>query len=153
MPGSADALLIAPSDDLAASVALAKQAELEVASDQAPPLAMWGAFDGERMVGTVSLNDYKGLPIVGRIAVERSYRGQGLGRRLLAELEQEARRRALPTLWATARAPGFFVANGFAVVTQGAEQALLLSECADCHQRGKMCHPRAVRKELAPSTP
>ncbi len=152
MPESADALLIAPSDDLAASVALANEAELEVASDQAPPLAMWGAFDGERMVGTVSLNDYTGLPTVGRIAVERSFRGQGLGRRLLAELEQEARRRALSTLWATARAPGFFVANGFAVVTQGAERLLLLSECAECDQRGEMCHPRAVRKELAPST-
>ncbi len=153
MAESADALLIALSDDLAASVALAKQAELEVASDQAPPMAMWGAFDGGRMVGTVSLNDYKGLPIVGRIAVERSYRGQGLGRRLLAALEQEARSRVLPTLWATARAPGFFVANGFAVVSQGAEQALLLSECADCDQRGKMCHPQAVRKELVSSTP
>lgn len=148
-----DALIIAPSQDLAASVALAREAELEVAADRAPPLAMWGAFDGERTVATVSLNDYKGLPIVGRIAVKRAYRGQGLGRRLLAEVEQEALRRALPTLWATARAPGFFVANGFTVVTQGAEQVLLLSECVDCRQYGTMCHPQAVCKKLHASAP
>ena len=74
------------------------------------------------MVGTVSLEDYRGLPVVGRIAVSQAYRESGLGRRLLTTLEGEARRRRLTELWATARAPGFFVAMGYSVVAIGKER-------------------------------
>ena len=109
---------------------------------------MWGAFVGERMVGTISLDEYKGLPVVGRIAVSQAYRGSGLGGRLLATLEVEARRRGLAELWATARAPGFFVARGYSVVAEGAERDLLLSECFACGQYAKECQPQAVRKTL-----
>ena len=70
----------------------------------AAPLAMWGAFDGLRMIGTASLDDYHGLPVVCRVALSRPYRRQGVGRRILAVLEEEARRRGFAELWATARA-------------------------------------------------
>jgi len=147
-----DSLIIARSDDLAAALILAEEAHLEIAATAEPPLAMWGAFDGDCMVGTVSLDDYKGLPIVGRIAVSRAYRGSGLGRRLLAALEEEVLRRGLPELWATARAPGFFVSMGYPVVVDGKERDLLLSECSACRQYGADCHPQAVRKTFRAST-
>jgi N-acetylglutamate synthase-like GNAT family acetyltransferase len=107
---------------------------------------MWGAFAGERMIGTVSLDDFKGLPVVGRIALSPSYRGKGLGRRLLSALEEEAQGRGLTELWATARAPGFFVSMGFSIVGDGRERDLLLSECRACPQYGRECRPQAVRK-------
>ena len=44
MAGSTDTLIIAPSDDYAAALALAKAAHLEIADTPAQPLAMWGAF-------------------------------------------------------------------------------------------------------------
>jgi N-acetylglutamate synthase-like GNAT family acetyltransferase len=136
------------SDDLAAALTLARAARLEVDESPSPPLAMWGAFHGERMVGTVSLDDYKGLTVVGRIAVDESCRGRGLGGRLLAALEDEARERGETTLWVTARAPGFFAAMGYSVVETGEEHDLLLSECAQCEQYGTECRPQALRKML-----
>jgi len=150
MAKSTDTLVIARSDDLAAALALAEEAHLEIAATAEPPLTMWGAFDGDRMVGTVSLDDYRGLPIVGRIAVSQAYRGSGLGRRLLTTLEEEVLRRGLPELWATARAPGFFVSIGYSVVGDGPERDLLLAECSTCLQYGTDCHPQAVRKVFEP---
>jgi GNAT superfamily N-acetyltransferase len=150
MAKSTDTLVIALSDDHAAALALAEAAHLEITEVPEPPLAMWGAFVGERMVGTISLEKYRGLPVVGRIAVSHAYRGSGLGRRLLTTLEGEARRRRLKELWATARAPGFFVAMGYSVVAKGKERDLLLSECFACGQYGEECQPQAVRKTFVP---
>jgi GNAT superfamily N-acetyltransferase len=152
MAKSTDALIIARTDDLAAAVILAREAHLEVPACPQPPRAMWGAFHGDRMGGTVSLDDYRGLPIVGRIAVSQAYRGSGLGRRLLTTLEEEVLRRGLTELWATARAPGFFVSMGYAMVGDGPERDLLLAECSTCLQYGTDCRPQAVRKTFPAST-
>lgn len=111
MAKTTDTPVIAPSDDHAAALALAEAAHLEITEFPEPPLAMWGAFVGQRMVGTVSLEDYRGLPIVSRIAVSQACRGSGLGRRLLTTLEGEVRQRRLTELWATARA-GLLRGNG-----------------------------------------
>ncbi len=148
MTHRADSFSIRRSDDLGAALALAREAQLEVSASAEPPLAMWGVFDGDRMVGTVSLEDYRGLTVVGRVAVAQDDRGSGLGRRLLTTLEDEARRRGLRKLWATARAPGFFVSMGFSVIADGSERDLLLSECGDCPQYRTDCNPQAVRKTL-----
>jgi GNAT superfamily N-acetyltransferase len=148
MAHHADSPHIRRSDDLAAALALARAAHLEGSADPAPPQAMWGAFDGDRMVGTVSLCDLAGLPIVERMAVASAHRGQGLGRRLLAVLEEEALRSGYALLYAAARAPGFFVANGYAVLAEGAERTLLLADCATCGQYAAGCHPQAVCKRL-----
>jgi N-acetylglutamate synthase-like GNAT family acetyltransferase len=101
------------------------------------------------MVGTVSLNMLGDLACVGRIAVTDAYRGQGLGARLLHTLEAEARQRGLRELWATARAPRFFLAQGYVLVTEGPERELLLSGCASCRQRDISCRPQAVRKIMS----
>ena len=146
MARSVNSLIIARSDDLEAALALAREAHLEVSASSEPPLAMWAAFDGDRMIGTVSLDAFRGLSVVGRFAVSRSYRGKGLGRRLLSALEDEAQGRGLTELWATARAPGFFVSMGFSVVGDGRQRDLLLSECGVCPQYGTECRPQAVRK-------
>ena len=103
------------------------------------------------MVGTISFDTYRGLPVVGRIAVSQAYRGCGLGGRLLDALEGEVRRRGLAELWATARAPGFFVAMGYSVVAEGGERDLQLSDCFACGQYAKECQPQAVRKTFAPA--
>ena len=106
---------------------------------------MWGAFVDGRMVGTVSLDSYRGLPVVGRIAVSQAYRGSGLGRRLLTRSKRRRCRRGSTELWATARAPGFFVSMGYSVVAESSERDLLLSECFTCDQYATECQPQAVR--------
>ncbi len=142
--------VISRTDDVEASLELAIEARLEVSDEPAPLLALWGAFEGDRMVGTASLNILAGLPGVGRIAVADDWRGQGLGRRLLATLEADARLRGITTLWATARAPGFFLANGYAVVREGPDAARLLADCASCRQYRTACRPEVVSKGIKP---
>lgn len=100
------------------------------------------------MIGTVSLCGLAGLPIVERLAVASAHRGQGLGRRLLAALWEEALRSGHSILYAAARAPTFFVANDYAVLAEGAERDLLLADCAACGQHAVGCHPQAVCKRL-----
>ena len=148
MTRQADSPDIRRSDDLAAALALAREAHLEGSENPPPPQALWGAFEGDCMVGTVALGELAGLPIVERLAVAPAHRGQGLGRRLLAALEEEALRSGHSILYAAARAPGFFGANGYAVLVGGAERDLLLADCAACEQYAVGCHPQAVCKRL-----
>ncbi len=79
----------------------------------------------------------------------RGRRGRGLGTRLLAQLEDEARSRGVRCLWATARAPGFFLHHGYEAKDEGPEAEVLLANCPACDQYGTTCRPRAVRKTLA----
>lgn len=114
-------------------------------------VAAWGAFDDGDLVGGIALETHHGLDLVGWLAVGDDVRGRGIGRRLLTTLEDEARRRRIAELWATARAPGFFIRNGYAVAGGGAERELLLPGCFDCDQYQKTCHPKIVRKGLEKS--
>ena len=148
MTRQADSPDIRRSDDLAAALALAREAHLAGSENPPPPQAMWGAFEGDCMVGTVALGELAGLPIVERLAVAPAHRGQGLGRRLLAALEEEALRSGHSNLYAAARAPGFFVANDYAVLVDSAERDRLLADCLSCGQHGVSCHPQAVCKQL-----
>ena len=138
------------SEDFAAALALAREAQLEVAADAAEPLALWGAYDGERLIGVVTLAAESDVPLVEWIAVRDGYRGRGIASRLLAVAEHEACRRGETTLWATARAPAFFTAAGYEVVASGEEREQLLADCRDCPQRDAACRPEAVRKTLGP---
>jgi N-acetylglutamate synthase-like GNAT family acetyltransferase len=143
----ADRIQVRPRPDFTAALALAGAAGLEVSADAHEPLALWGAYDGGRLAGVVSLDEDAGLPVVGWIAVDERYRGRRLGERLLLTVEREARRRGVVTLWATARAPGFFLSMGYELAP-GEEQDQLLAGCRDCPQHGTSCRPRAVCKRL-----
>jgi len=149
---SADEMEVRRGGDFSAAFALAEAAGLEVSADATEPLVLWSAWDGEHMAGVVTLDEDAGLLVVGWIAVAEPYRGRGLGERLLRAAEHEARERGEGTLWATARAPGFFLAMGYELATAGEEQEALLAGCRDCPQRGVTCRPQAVRKELEART-
>lgn len=112
-------------------------------------VAMWGAFDGERQVGGIVLEVFQGIHAVNWMSVADEHRGRGIGRRLLAVLEDEARRRHIGALWATARAPGFYLAHGYLPVETGDERESLLCECSGCPQFDVTCHPQAVVKDIA----
>ena len=147
-PDRAAGIEVRRSDDFAAALALAREAELEVTEDATEPLALWGAYAGERLIGVVTLAAESGIQIVEWIAVRDGYRGRGIASRLLAALEEEARRRGETALWATARAPAFFAAAGYEIVDSGEERERLLADCRDCPQRGLTCRPEVVRKAL-----
>ena len=136
-------------DDIEAALALGARAGLvEMENDIGGLAALWGAYEGQTLMGIVALCRRDGLDVVGWLAVGESHRGRGVGTRLLSELEAEACRRFVTCLWATARAPGFFLANGYAAEDQGVEPRALLATCPECSQYGITCTPRAVRKSL-----
>lgn len=140
-------------DDVEAALGLGTQAGLvEMEGDLEAIEALWGAFEGETLTGVVALCSRAGLDVVGWLAVGESYRGCGVGSRLLAELEAEAGRRGVVSLWATARAPGFFLAQGYAAKDDGVEPRALLANCPACSQYGATCTPRAVCKTLRPAS-
>ncbi|WP_426567864.1 N-acetyltransferase family protein [Streptomyces canus] len=89
--GGASVGFLAPLDR-AAAVAWWKERAGGVAAGQ---LAVWAAHDGDRVVGTVSL-DFPDKPNsrhraeLVKLMVHRDARGQGLGRRLLVTAEEAA---------------------------------------------------------------
>jgi N-acetylglutamate synthase-like GNAT family acetyltransferase len=142
---------IAPTDDFEAVRALGIANGLEESDrDTSGFVAAWAARDDDTgaMVGAIAFETAANLDVVAVMAVNESHRGLGIASRLLAELEREARARGVRRLYTTARAPGFFVANGFVPLGEGPEQEYLLGECPSCPQYGRECTPRAMSKDL-----
>ena len=143
-------VVISPSTDMEAIRKLGIANGLdESVRDETGLAGAWDArtVDG-RLVGGIALERSGGLDVVNWMSVEAEYRGRGIASRLLAALEREARARGVRRLWATARTPGFFLANGFHVVTEGPEAEYLLGDCPSCPQYLSECTPRPMVKEL-----
>ena len=112
----------------------------------------WGAYDDGDLIGGITLSRYQGrLDVVNWMSIAESHRGRGIAARLLATLEDEARRRGISALWVTARAPGFFLSQGYERVGEGVERDILLGTCPECEQYGVTCDPQAMRKVLGES--
>jgi N-acetylglutamate synthase-like GNAT family acetyltransferase len=140
---------IVRTDDLAAVLGLGKVAGLAQHEQDVEGIeALWLAVDAGEPVGAVMLRYHGCLAVVGWLAVREDHRGGGLGRRLLATVEEQAARRGVVRLWATARAPGFFLRHGYATVDSGPAHDYLLGPCVSCDQYGTTCTPRAVVKVL-----
>jgi N-acetylglutamate synthase-like GNAT family acetyltransferase len=147
-PGS-DGVVVGPLFDLAAMRRLGVACGLEdEGRDDEGILAAWGAFDGGRLVGSICLERQGDLDTANWMAVDAGYRHRGIAAALYAELEREALARGMRRLWVTARAPGFFLTQGFAPVPAGPEGDALLGSCLDCAQFGRECRPEALTKTL-----
>jgi N-acetylglutamate synthase-like GNAT family acetyltransferase len=145
---------VAPLDDLVALRRLGVASGLEdEGRDDEGILAAWGAFAGERLVGALCLERQGDLDTVNWVAVDEEYRGRGVASALYAELERAAKARGVRRLWVTARAPGFFLAQGFAIVPTGAEREALLGGCLECKQYGRECRPEALSKVVDEAGP
>jgi N-acetylglutamate synthase-like GNAT family acetyltransferase len=113
-------------------------------------LAAWMVRDerGE-LVGAVALEVNQGLETVNWMAVTAPHRRRGLASALLHALEGEAARRGIARVWATARTPELFLANGFRPLDEGPERDILLVDCPGCAQYGRGCSPVPMVKEIA----
>jgi N-acetylglutamate synthase-like GNAT family acetyltransferase len=140
---------VRPTSDLDELRRLGVEAGLEGGCDDIDgAVAAWGAFEDGRMIGGVTLETYAGLHVVNWLSVSEGYRGRGVGARLLAHLESEAVDLGIGELWATARAPGFFMRRGYSVAGGGGEREALLPGCDACAQYEVTCNPKIVRKAL-----
>jgi predicted GNAT family N-acyltransferase len=88
--------------------------EIEMDSDDANALHAL-ALDGEALVGCGRMVAHDGYVKIGRMAVLRERRGQGIGRSILAFLMERARQRGFDraVLHAQLTAEGFYLKNGY----------------------------------------
>jgi N-acetylglutamate synthase-like GNAT family acetyltransferase len=134
------AIRAATAADVAAIAALvashARRGSLLPRSPQAirHSLADWLVAENEgRLLGCVSLLAYtSGLVEVRSLAVADDAQGQGIGRRLVAALTVEARRRRVPTLFALTRAVRFFEHCGFTVTDRARFPEKVWRDCRLC---------------------
>jgi N-acetylglutamate synthase-like GNAT family acetyltransferase len=149
-PAGEPAVTVARTDDLDAVRALGVASGLDGSErDDRGLVAAWAAraADGA-MVGAIVLERSGGLDVVNWMAVAEAFRRRGVATRLLDALEREARAREVRRLWATARTPGFFAANGFRLVGAGPEADHLLGDCPSCRHYGQDCSPQAMVKDM-----
>ena len=136
-------------DDLATLQRLGVAAGLEpVPIVDVEVVRMWGACDGERMVGGVARERMGELHVVAWLWVAAEYRRRGLAARLLDALEADAIRGGIRELWAAARVPIVFLSRGYIAAPAGPARDALLASCLDCRQFEKTCSPVAVFRSL-----
>ena len=107
--------------------------------------AMWGAYEGQTLIGAVALGHHDGLDLVGWLAVDAGWRGRGLGARLLAELEREALTRGVGRLWATAAHRG----SSCATDTRRATRGQSTKSCSGAAAAASSTARRARRRRCA----
>ena len=88
--------------------------EIEIDADDADAFHAL-ALDGERPVGCGRMVAHDGYVKIGRMAVLRERRGEGIGRSILGFLMEQARRQgfARAVLHAQLTAEGFYLKNGY----------------------------------------
>jgi N-acetylglutamate synthase-like GNAT family acetyltransferase len=147
-------IAIRQTDDLDAVRRLGVLCGLEDSGrDEEDVLAAWGAFAGDDLVGAIVLERRDEMDTVNWMSVDDSYRRRGVASRLYAALEADALRRGMRRLWVTARAPAFFVSQGFSVAPPGGRRDALLGECPLCEQYERTCTPQALTKRIDDSGP
>jgi len=108
----------------------------------------YGFFDGEDLVACAGLKMQGDVFTLECVAVKEELRGRGLGGRLVATLEEEAKKRGASKIWALARAPTFFEKAGYRKVSAGESEGPKLTACLGCRQYLRSCSPSIVLKVL-----
>ena len=96
-----------------------------------------------------ALKEYSpSLAEVASLAVARDAHGNGLGTRVVAELEMLARMRGIDELFALTMTPGFFERAGFTITERSRYPEKLRRDCASCARRfgcTEVCVARMLR--------
>lgn len=78
------------------------------------------ARDGAQVVGSVAVERYGDAGLLRSVAVDRAYRSQGLGARLVSAALDQARREGLQSVYLlTTTAPDYFPRFGFTPIARG----------------------------------
>jgi amino-acid N-acetyltransferase len=112
-----DAMEITPVSASAEVKALLSTSDLPIDDLDDPSIALYGAFEGGRLLGVVGLQVLAGAGLLRSLAVDSSVRDRGLGARLCERVLREAQERELVELWLlTTSARDYFARRGFEAV-------------------------------------
>jgi amino-acid N-acetyltransferase len=115
-------------------------------------VAAFGYYLDGRLMGCAALEYEDGQHFLEWVAVDSSIRMKGLGRLLVALVEDEARARGMTELWAKARVPEFYRRIGFRVLGENEEGPKTLDGCIGCPEFHTSCHPAIVVKDVRRKT-
>ena len=103
---------------------------------------------GGRVIGCVALHFYTpSAAEVRSLAVEARCKGQGLGRKMVEEIEREAREHGLSSLFAFTYIPAFFRKLGYDEVERGELPLKAWKDCLRC-PKFQCCDETAMLKIL-----
>lgn len=124
--------------------------DLEISDDEPVETSVVKAWKAEdengALAGGICLAFREGEYIIDGIAVDAAFRGRKLGERLLSLAVSEVRKRGGKKIYLVARAPGFFQAEGFNIIS--GDEAPLFYECANCPQYKVDCFPEIMSLEV-----
>lgn len=105
-----------------------------------------------RVAGCVALESYgAALAEIRSLVVAQESRGSGLGRKLLREATEYARKRDIARLLVVTGAGGFFERQGFARLPGGMPAEKVARDCARCPKVAG-CRLMALTLELSPAS-
>jgi N-acetylglutamate synthase-like GNAT family acetyltransferase len=97
----------------------------------------------QRVMACGALKEYSpSLAEVASLAVSRTAHGKGLGRRIVAAVENLARQRGIAELFALTLTPAFFEAVGYSVTERSRYPEKMRRDCVGCARRfacGEIC--------------
>src|SRR5688572_8229768 len=101
-----------------------------------------------RVMGCGALKEYSpSVAEVAAIAVATDAQGSGLGRRIVTAVEDLARKRGIPEVFALTLEPEFFVAMGYQRVDRARYPEKIRRDCIGCARRFA-CNETCFAKQL-----
>ena len=108
-------------------------------------LKYWECKDADgKLIAGGALETRDSKFVVADIAVDETYRGQGLGLRLMQIMDKEVQKRGGNEAWLAAKVPDFYRKLGWSSVPR--EEAPEISDCLRCPQFGNECTPQIMVK-------
>ena len=102
-----------------------------------------------RLLGCGAIKEYSpSLAEVSSLAIERAAHGTGLGKRIVRQVEELARKRGIDDLFALTLTPAFFESAGYAVADRAAYPEKIRRDCMRCPRRIR-CDEVCVSRSLA----
>jgi N-acetylglutamate synthase-like GNAT family acetyltransferase len=128
---------------------LFKDAGIEVSTFDKLPEHVSNAYegyDGDKLIGGVSIEHKKNEYIIFDIAVIPEYRKKYIGKELLLHALDKIKSYDVNQVYLVAKAPKFFEKYGFTYVAD--EDVPPLFHCLTCEQYNVTCFPKVMKLEL-----
>ena len=103
----------------------------------------------EGLITCLELKDCRteNVYVIKAVAVEKEYRGNGLGVLLVREILNEAERRGADKVFLNAKIPDFYQKLGFEILQR--EKAPAISDCSTCSRYLHGCEPEIMVKKIS----
>lgn len=140
---------IIKSMDFEALLPMCIRAGLEMKPDEKAPEGLLFCLEMydeavDKRVACAALVDTKEYYLIRAVAVEREYRGQGLGRSIIEKLLEEAKSLGIKEIMLTAKVPGFYQKLGFEIVARE-EAPASFTDCLYCPQFHNGCDSEIMK--------